>query len=163
MTKNNYDQELKNPRWQKRRLEKMQQAGWKCEICGDDKEELNVHHPEYNGRQAWEYTLSDLECLCKTCHSITHMDPDKVKAHAKRLCVNYKTIRFIERPLRLVPNTIPSWCDEAGILALLKLQYDVRREYRAFEQSIKDRRDSIWKSIIERVKSQKSDPNAQLK
>jgi hypothetical protein len=148
-----YHEQLKDPLWQRKRLEKMQEAGWKCEICGDGSEELNIHHLEYNGKQAWEYDTTGLECLCRTCHSLMHMDINKVKAHAERLCVKHKIVRFIERPLRLLPKTktMPLWCDEDGMRQLMKLQREVRLEYKAFEQSIKDRKDALCNAIYMRT------------
>ena len=82
--KTDYAQKLQDPRWQRKRLEVMQAAGWKCVICGDEKEELNVHHPAYDSSlEPWQY--NNLQCLCKTCHTIQHLPKDKMKIHAKSL------------------------------------------------------------------------------
>lgn len=68
-----YTEKLKDPRWQKRRLEKMQAASWRCESCGEFKKELHVHHIRYrNGREPWEYALRELKCLCCDCHGEKH-------------------------------------------------------------------------------------------
>jgi hypothetical protein len=45
-----YEELLRDPRWQRKRLEKMSEVGWACEICGDKEEELHIHHPSY---QKW--------------------------------------------------------------------------------------------------------------
>lgn len=59
----------RDPRWQQKRLEVMQSAGFRCENCEDTKSTLNVHHRSYvNGRKPWEYTPIELECLCEWCH-----------------------------------------------------------------------------------------------
>ncbi len=66
-----YAEKLKDPRWQKKRLEVLNNAGWICQLCGDDKAELQVHHPKYiRGREPWDYT--NLISLCVTCHGKHH-------------------------------------------------------------------------------------------
>lgn len=80
-TQYDYTKKLQDPRWQRKRLEVMQAAGWKCVICGDAKEELNVHHPEYDkAYEPWQY--NNLQCLCKTCHTINHLPKEKMRIHA---------------------------------------------------------------------------------
>lgn len=66
-----YAQKLKDPRWQKRRLHILEQRGWKCERCRDDKTTLHVHHKKYRG-EPWDALDHDLEVLCEPCHSGQH-------------------------------------------------------------------------------------------
>ena len=69
----NYSEQLKDPRWQKKRLEIMQRDSFKCASCGDEKSTLHVHHKNYvNGKAPWEYGDS-LITLCEKCHSKTHL------------------------------------------------------------------------------------------
>lgn len=69
-----YQDLLKDPRWQRRRLERMQQADFKCECCGKGHETLNVHHLRYvAGRMPWEYEDADLSVLCESCHELQHL------------------------------------------------------------------------------------------
>jgi hypothetical protein len=64
---------LKDPRWQKKRLEVMDRAGFKCELCGNSEKELHVHHTKYNARcLPWEYDNSTLLCICDICHGKLH-------------------------------------------------------------------------------------------
>lgn len=64
---------LLDPRWQRKRLEVMQSAGWKCERCSAAHLTLHVHHTQYvPGRMPWEYERPELECLCETCHGTEH-------------------------------------------------------------------------------------------
>lgn len=68
-----YDEQLSQPEWQKRRLEIISAAGYKCSLCGDTEETLQVHHRVYySGRMAWEYTGNELVCLCVYCHEEQH-------------------------------------------------------------------------------------------
>jgi len=68
-----YSEKLRDPKWQRLRLEKLEQAGWSCEHCDNSDEELHVHHRHYvRGRDPWEYELDELQVLCKTCHKAHH-------------------------------------------------------------------------------------------
>lgn len=64
-----YAEKLKDPRWQKKRLEVLESAGWKCEYCGRDDLELHVHHLKYTG-EPWEAPMEDLEALCVIHHGM---------------------------------------------------------------------------------------------
>jgi len=62
---------LKDRRWQKKRLEVLEAAGWVCEQCGsdEDSEQMHVHHLRYiHGRMPWDYPNDELQALCKPCH-----------------------------------------------------------------------------------------------
>lgn len=68
-----YAAKLKDPRWQRKRLEILQRSDWSCESCGDRTSTLHVHHKQYiKGREPWEYEASGLEALCEKCHSKAH-------------------------------------------------------------------------------------------
>jgi 5-methylcytosine-specific restriction endonuclease McrA len=68
-----YAELLRDPRWQRRRLEIMNRAGFACERCHSKSTTLNVHHVHYiRGRKPWEYDDSELRCLCEPCHKATH-------------------------------------------------------------------------------------------
>lgn len=68
MSKSYYEM-LKDPRWQRRRLEIMQRAEFKCEHCGNEEKTLNIHHAYYEkGLAPWEYPDESLHCLCEDCH-----------------------------------------------------------------------------------------------
>lgn len=64
-----YAELLRDPRWQKKRLEVLDKAGWACDICYEDEMELQVHHKRYRwNAKPWEYDSNELRCLCKKCH-----------------------------------------------------------------------------------------------
>lgn len=63
----NYLEKLKDPRWQKKRLEIMQRDNFQCTICDDDKITLNVHHNFYKG-EPWDVNNKDLITTCVYCH-----------------------------------------------------------------------------------------------
>lgn len=66
-----YAEKLKDPRWQKKRLEILQRDSFTCQLCSDTTTELHIHHKEYDfGLEPWEYEDSVLVALCKHCHHI---------------------------------------------------------------------------------------------
>lgn len=69
MAKKSYSDKLKDPRWQKKRLEIFKRDKFKCKLCGDEKTTLNVHHNVYfDYAEPWEYDNKDLVTLCEHCH-----------------------------------------------------------------------------------------------
>lgn len=68
-----YQQKLRHPLWQKKRLEALNMAGWKCQRCEAVNKPLHVHHKIYRkGLDPWEYTFQELESLCEQCHTKEH-------------------------------------------------------------------------------------------
>jgi 5-methylcytosine-specific restriction endonuclease McrA len=68
-----YARKLKDPRWQKKRLQVFEAADWACQLCGDKKSMLHAHHWSYErNRNPWEYPAGMIACLCEKCHAIAH-------------------------------------------------------------------------------------------
>ena len=68
-----YSDLLKDPRWQRKRLEVMEREDFACELCGATDKTLNVHHERYErGRMPWDYPSEALHCLCEPCHRKEH-------------------------------------------------------------------------------------------
>lgn len=64
-----YAEKLKDPRWQKKRLEIMQRDKFTCIWCFRNDATLNVDHKIYRPRlNPWDYTNDDLQTLCENCH-----------------------------------------------------------------------------------------------
>jgi hypothetical protein len=90
--KHSYSDLLRDPRWQKRRLEIMGRAGFACEECGDDKSTLNVHHRIYRkGAMPWEYSDSELACICENCHQGEHYIRGLITSSMSRLSLSRLT------------------------------------------------------------------------
>jgi len=68
-TMNTYAEKLRDPRWQRKRLEIMQRDNFACTMCDDSESTLNVHHWKYNG-DPWEAENHDLSTVCETCHEL---------------------------------------------------------------------------------------------
>lgn len=72
-----YFEKLKDPRWQKKRLEVLSSREFRCEVCGDDSQTLHVHHKQYfKGREPWDYEAKQLSAVCETCHEESHHNED---------------------------------------------------------------------------------------
>ncbi len=71
-----YADKLKDPRWQKKRLEIFQRDNWKCQICGEDKETLHIHHLAYFYCEPWDYLEEHLITLCELCHALESSQDD---------------------------------------------------------------------------------------
>jgi len=76
-SKNAYFEKLKDPRWQRKRLERLEKSHWACDMCCDSESTLHVHHNAYfKGREPWEYDVDQLSTLCESCHADTHEAED---------------------------------------------------------------------------------------
>lgn len=64
-----YSEKLKNPKWQKKRLEILQRDNFKCSKCADTETELQIHHLKYTGNP-WDAPNENLITVCKHCHFI---------------------------------------------------------------------------------------------
>ncbi len=65
-----YKDYLKSDEWRRLRLMVLRRAGGRCERCGKNNGEWNVHHLTYDRRG--NELLSDLVLLCKRCHDVAH-------------------------------------------------------------------------------------------
>lgn len=64
-----YSEKLKNPKWQRKRLEALNRDNFTCQHCKDTETELHVHHLKYK-KEPFDADLEDLVTLCKDCHYI---------------------------------------------------------------------------------------------
>lgn len=69
MDKRTYSEKLRDPKWQKKRLEILSRDEFSCQLCYDTSTTLHVHHRLYiKGNEPWEYDEKLLVTLCETCH-----------------------------------------------------------------------------------------------
>ena len=65
-----YSEKLKDPRWQKRRLEIMNRDKFRCCLCYDGIKTLHVHHKYYtHDTEPWDYPDDVFQTLCEDCHT----------------------------------------------------------------------------------------------
>jgi len=83
-----YGDLLKMPQWQRKRLEVMARDNFACQMCGDNMNQLHVHHSVYiDNRMPWEYANEILMTVCHYCHDLCHWKKDKKRL--KRLVMEH--------------------------------------------------------------------------
>jgi hypothetical protein len=65
--KESYFTKLKDPRWQKKRLDILSRDNFTCTNCFDTETTLQVHHLAY-AENPWDVDDSKLITLCEVCH-----------------------------------------------------------------------------------------------
>jgi len=65
-----YYEKLRDPRWQRKRLEIMQRDNFCCTSCGSSTGTLNVHHTVSYRKNTdpWDYEDDELTTFCEECH-----------------------------------------------------------------------------------------------
>lgn len=63
-----YAEKLKDPRWQKLRLEIFERDNWTCTACQNKEQTLCVHHKKYTATEPWDEPKEHLSTLCDDCH-----------------------------------------------------------------------------------------------
>lgn len=63
-----YREKLKDPRWQKKRLEIFNRDNFTCQHCKAKNISLQVHHKAYREVEPWDYPDHYLVTLCEDCH-----------------------------------------------------------------------------------------------
>jgi hypothetical protein len=84
-----YKDQIKSPKWQKKRLEILKRDEFTCQQCGNKELTLHVHHKHYNNdAMIWEYENWELITLCEDCHSNVHdKKQDKVELKKYQLSI----------------------------------------------------------------------------
>ena len=99
MNKKEYSEYLKNPKWQKKRLEILSRDNFSCVVCGNGIETdtaLHVHHLSYmKGRMPWEYDNSNFVTLCEHCHSEVHNKRLKLCAPKNKITKTDNKTRYV--------------------------------------------------------------------
>lgn len=102
-----YREMLRDPRWQKKRLEIMQRDGFACRACSATHKTLNVHHTIYReyGTPPWEYESRVLVTFCEECHK----EEEKWKAQCDESIVEtFRSAGATNSDLDLISNLIYS-------------------------------------------------------
>jgi len=69
MGEKTYLELLRDPKWQRKRLEILQRDDWTCQNCRATDKNLQVHHRRYfAGKKPWEYEGEHLVTLCEDYH-----------------------------------------------------------------------------------------------
>ena len=106
-----YKEQIKSPKWQKRRLEIMERDNFTCQICGCRDKTLHVHHTNYiPEREIWEYEDNQLITLCENCHRKEHGDYSQKLAEFISVMryagfTNYEIINYLAKYALNITNT----------------------------------------------------------
>jgi len=88
-----YSDQIKHPKWQKKRLEVLNLKGFKCEVCENEDKTLHVHHRFYlKNRNAWEYDNDVFQVLCEDCHSKIHAKNNKDNIIVNDYCDEFSNL-----------------------------------------------------------------------
>lgn len=129
-----YSEKLRDPRWQRRRLEVFERADFTCEHCGDKTESLNAHHRVYRrATDPWDYHSHEIVCLCATCHDQEHAARDKLATALAIL--NEEEI-----------HTVVGYA--AGIAALKGFDFNLLFVSEQIAFGLSDSIDVYWKDIV---------------
>jgi 5-methylcytosine-specific restriction endonuclease McrA len=96
-----YSEKLRDPRWQRKRLEILERDNWACLSCGEKTKPLQVHHVAYRKIDPWAYPDELYQTLCEDCHeargritdqlcdtlrrSLAHIPTEKLEWFDKRI------------------------------------------------------------------------------
>ena len=101
-----YLEKLKDPRWQKKRLEILQRDDFQCQCCGDTESEVHVHHTYYVfGKEVWEYDNETLITLCSSCHYQHTISQKRIKEIMRN--IQYEQLYEFEKIIELCKNMNP--------------------------------------------------------
>lgn len=85
-----YYEKLRDQRWQKKRLQLLEAAGWQCQsdncLSEVEKPTLHVHHKLYlRKHEPWDYPDYAYSVLCEVCHEVAQ---DWMEKRAKALAAS---------------------------------------------------------------------------
>lgn len=99
-----YSDKLRDPRWQKLRLEIMQRDRFTCLFCGSGLtggKNLQVHHILYKRRDPWDYPEYLYQTVCENCHEERQELTDKAVDSVRIAVSKVPSIRLIESVRKL--------------------------------------------------------------
>lgn len=146
-----YYQKLKDPRWQKKRLEVMQRDKFKCVSCGSGDKELQCHHLVYaESGNPWDVNNGNIITLCCGCHTKIE---ETIKAVRYSLWSSQKcdfTKKFLKVAFVCDDDVIEKCLDDA-----LKMDYarDIYQEKETPAPSVENQCDlePLWYKLVQSV------------
>ena len=92
----NYADKLRDPRWQKRRLQVLEAANFRCEDCRRGDLPLEVHHCAYPaGKMPWQCPPELLMAVCESCHDSRQRLENALREDMGKIC-RFMTQKEIE-------------------------------------------------------------------
>jgi hypothetical protein len=94
-----YKDKLRDPRWQRRRLDVLNAANWTCQDagCKSNTKTLEVHHCYYlPDTDPWDYPTDAYLALCEDCHEERQQLERDIKISLSR-CLRLVPIQRLKR------------------------------------------------------------------
>lgn len=88
-----YLEKLKDPRWQKKRLQILERDDFTCRYCKDTEKTLHVHHMIY-AKAPWLTDNEHLLTLCEDCHKNVEYEIESTKLFLSHI-INHDVDKFI--------------------------------------------------------------------
>lgn len=119
-----YKQKLRDPRWQKKRLEIFNRDNWTCLDCKRTDRELHLHHNKYEyGTEPWDYEDNVYETLCYVCHNDEHSDEPELPRNYEHLIIKKEepdVITSINRQINELEMSLRKPMDDNLMTEILK-------------------------------------------
>jgi len=149
-----YIEKLKDPRWQKKRLEILSRDQWTCQNCHSTEDTLAVHHLIYNkGYDPWDYNDSDLVTLCESCHD---HESKNIAVAAEHLINAVKRSGFLSDDINILAKGFSAFTmKHAPHVAAEVLQYTLGNNkiidelYKEFFDHLKKKMEGMRRAEIE--------------
>jgi hypothetical protein len=82
-----YSEKLKDPQWQRKRLEILERDNFTCQGCQSTTKTLHIHHEYYvKDREPWNYPDFCYVTLCEDCHKFSHFNQALFERNYGDLC-----------------------------------------------------------------------------
>lgn len=152
-----YKEQIKSPKWQKRRLEIMQKDNFTCQLCGDTESMLNVHHLTYHkDKKIWEYEDWELITLCENCHKEEHSSIDDVINEIESIKSRGVTVQEIKAALNSIDISLYLGHDDCiynlvGPDSTMGQENDIKLLY--------ERRKALKKPYFDNIKKERETKN----
>lgn len=136
-----YTDSLKDPRWQKKRLEVFNRDNFTCQMCNSTTNTLVVHHFKYNG-EPWDIDSKHLLTICESCHAEEHkFRQSEEDDFIKILKEKSFTVDLISW-LRIIFESSPLTADEITFVILNTIP--ANHKFGNFFESIQKERRDFW-------------------
>jgi len=105
-----YSEKLKDPRWQKKRLEILERDDFSCQNCEGKSKTLNVHHWKY-GKNPWDVENEFMTTVCEDCHKVI----GEMKQKLDYRVIFLLTTKKIDGPIIKRLQKLTEWMEVLGL------------------------------------------------
>lgn len=141
-----YSTKLKNPKWQKKRLEILNRDNFTCQSCFDTETTLHVHHLHYfPNKEPWDISSDYLITLCENCHQ---WEEENYKERMDDLILILKSQRFLSHHIHALSNLIIEcdlFCPHPDFRIISSLLMDKKRRLK-IEKEIERKNQQFYDS-----------------